>query len=45
VAELSFTATRLNLEDPMVFQVTESGAKPLTFMEGMFIDTEVSRAL
>ena len=43
--EVGFAATGLDFKDPMVFEITEGGAEALSFMEGVFIDSENQRAL
>lgn len=43
--EVGFTATGLDFEDAVVFEITEGGAKALSFVEGVFVDAEDEGAL
>jgi len=43
--EILMAAAGLDVENTPVFQVTEGGGEALAFMEGVFVDAEVVRAL
>ena len=43
--EVGFTATGLDVKNPMVFEITKGGAEALSFVESVFVDPEDQRAL